>query len=311
MKKRGKEKAQASTFKSDEEIIAERKRLDAFDTADTFLFWLSWGQWVLAIIWFLSLSDVEDAAADSPERHGPSDATFSLLVSGLFCRGISWANPRCWSWWRRGFHLGCALLLGLMGFALVLGTSQKHWQDHVDAKAVARYAGIGCLALLAAAVWTFPRSRPDPAKVASAPVGRLLFLFDGLAGCSASVAIFAGFDMGAGFYTLTASVIGGPLLLYSVGMLFVCSEAELLVAAPVAMAMHLGAFFRCWYLFGFLLATPCVFALVAHAALYLPLPWQDPDSNVFHSMLRRRWRKFIRFMQSPISGFGDDGEGAD
>lgn len=302
MKKRSKdkEKEKGSIVRSDAEILQERQRLDTFDSADSFLLCFAWGLWALAGIWFLQISDAEDADASSPEHHGPCDTTLSLLVCGLFCRGISQATPRCWSWWRRSFHIGCAVLAAVLGIFFFFGTSKKI--------SMATYVGIVSGVVLVAAIWKFPPSGPDPAKVPSAPVGRFLFILDGLGLFVAGACVSTGHDLGQNFTTLTAAVTAGPLILCSAGMCLVCAEAELLVAVVVAMTMYLGAFFRCLYLFGFATASPLVLLLVVHGALFLPLPLQDPDSNVFHTALRKSWRKSIRFLTSPVSGFGDSSE---
>mmetsp|Transcript_44754 Transcript_44754/g.120595 ORF Transcript_44754/g.120595 Transcript_44754/m.120595 type:complete len:97 (-) Transcript_44754:162-452(-) len=94
----------------------------------------------------------------------------------------------------------------------------------------------------------------------------------------------------------------------SLAMVLCQTEAELLAAVPVAMLMLAGASARSALAGEIPASVLAAAALVAHCALYLPLPAQDPDSNPFNRALRKRIERFVRFMEQPVSGFGDDGD---
>merc|ERR1719491_395053 len=104
--------------RSDEEILRDRKRLEAFDTADVYLGGVGWGLWGLAACWFVYFSD-SAPVVDSP-HFGSTDACLALFVCGLFCKGISSASPRQWSGWRLPFHLAWCAVFALLAAAASL-----------------------------------------------------------------------------------------------------------------------------------------------------------------------------------------------
>lgn len=293
-----------SQLKSDEEIIKDRRRLDAFDSADSYLGSLGLGLWGLAAVWFIYFSDFAKAV---PSLHqGASDVCLVLVACGTFCRGIARASPRLWSTWRFAFHIGwCPVFVLIAALAGFYATSSKR---AISSSVCWCFCG-ACAILAYGAVATFPGSSLGSGKAANSPMARLLFLCEGLAGIAIAGSSVLGLDWRESLGPLASALTALPLFMCAAGLCFCSTESELLVAAPCSTLFCILASLRSCYFSGLMAAIPTAALASAHACLYLPLPFKDPESNIFHMSLRRWARSFVKMMSSPASGFGDDGEG--
>lgn len=288
--------------RSDEEIIKERKCLEAFDSADTYLAAVGWGLLALAATWFVCFSD--STQVGSSLHQGAADASLALWVSGGFCRGISKASPRLWSAWRLAFHLAWCPVGAIIALSAAGLTMQS---SRTISSNTCWCLVLGCGAAAFGAVVTFPGTSVRSGKGSDAYLGRCLLTGDGLAVMALAVSIVLGTSWSESLGPITTAMTALPLLLWA-GALCLCrTDAELLVAVPWAMTFLIGASLRSWYYSGLATAAPTFALTVVHAYLYLPLG-SDPDANPFYMSLARIARQTKRLMSQPVSGFGDDGE---
>lgn len=296
-----------SDLRSDEEILRDRKRLEAFDTADLYLGGVGWGLWALAVCWFVYFLD--HAPVVDSLLLGATDACLALFVCGLFCRGISKASPRQWSAWRIAFHFAWCVIFALLAVVAALLALRR--SANVSSNTCWALTA-ACGALSFGAFATLPGTVLNSGKAANAPLGRCLLILDGAAGLA--VAAFAvqkshwGDGPADGLGPITTAMTVLPLGAWAVGLCLCSTEAEILVAAPSSMVFALWAGLRFGYYNGPMAAIPMAALIIVHATLYLPLPFEDPDSNPFHMSLRRFGRRMVRLMSQPVSGFGDDGD---
>jgi len=294
-----------SGVKSDEEILQHRKRLDAFDTADTYLLTLGLGFWALALLWLVYFSD--SANAGWSLHDGAADVCLVLVVSGSFCRGISAASPRLWSSWRFAFHLAWCPVLGSMAF--ISGLRALQGSFGAISSSVCWCLSLCCAVMAFGAVATFPGSSLGSAKAVISPVASLLFIIDGVSGMALAVSVIMGAAWAQNLGPLTAFMTALPLGMIAAGLALCKTEAELLVAAPCAILFCILASLRTCYFSGFVAAVPTIVLMFAKFALYLPLPVGEEEENIFYMSLCRFARACHKIMSQPVGGFGDEGEG--
>lgn len=295
--------------KSDEEIIRDRKRLEAFDTADLYLGYVGLGFWGLSFVWFAYFSDTATVGT-SFLYDGASDPSLLLLVSGCFCRGISKSSPRSWSSWRLGFHLSWCPVLALIAAAAALVASKG--QRAVSSSTCWCISG-GCAVMACGAILSYPGSTLGSGKTASAYVARLLFLVEGCAGMAIAVSLVMATAWSDSLGPLATAVATLPFFSCAAALCCCCAANELLAAGPCAMLFCILASLRAGYFGGSIAAAPTVALTVVHLYLYLPFPLSDPESNIFHMQMRKAARNFqkLLMMTSGTAGFGDEGDGAD
>eukprot|EP00931_Biecheleriopsis_adriatica_P007258 TRINITY_DN108566_c0_g1_i1.p1 TRINITY_DN108566_c0_g1~~TRINITY_DN108566_c0_g1_i1.p1 ORF type:complete len:295 (+),score=73.07 TRINITY_DN108566_c0_g1_i1:74-958(+) len=283
--------APGSGSKSDEEILQERRRVEAVKTADFVLLLLSWGLWVLAAFWFFNFADQAP-----PTLLSTSDIVVSLLVCGQLCCSLARSSKNgAWSSWRKPWYLAWALVL----VVICILFAQK----------AERAAAVACALGAVAVGMACPAScTPDP-KSSTAVLGHLLLRLDGLVVLALCVASVLQADMSQPLGRLATALAVLPLAMTSLALLCGSSQAEVQVAVPMAM-LQLAGSSLCNLLFGGSGVALAALAagLVTHGALYLPFPVQDPDSNPFYSTLRKSFDNFAKVMSSPVSGFNDGAE---
>lgn len=299
----------AGEDQSDAELLKARRHAESFGTADDCLRIVGWGLQALALAWFFIYNAT---APDTPSLHaGAGEASLGLFVAGSFCRALSRASPKgTWSWWRRLWQLGWALALGLLAVCFGSAGLSASTQQSGGPGASSGYALAGLCGLAAAAMAVLcPPESPRGAKSAAAcPSARSLVLADGVAGLAIGGSLLAAGPWGASNLAPVAIVAGAmPIGMWGLGTLLCGTEAELLAAVPSAMLMHLGAAARALAVSGPIMAAPPAILLVLHAALYLPLPSHDPNTNPFYTSLKKRLDAFAKLMSDPVSGFGDEG----
>lgn len=288
--------------KSDEDILKDRKRMEAFDTADTYLGFLGYGFWALAFVWFTNFTDAQQAIPSM--HHASTDTCLVLFVVGGFCRGISRASPRLWSTWRLLFHFAWCPVLAVMALAAASMAMQK---SSVVSSNVCWLIALGCGAGAAVAVLTFPGSSLGSAKGSDAYLARLLLCMDGLAGTAVAASVLISIPWSDGLGPITAAMTAAPWIACSAALSLCCTDAELLVAVPWVMIFLIGASLRALYFSGTAATIPTAGLLLLHVGLYLPLG--DSETNPFYMSLARFARQIKKFMSQPVSGFGDEGAG--
>lgn len=312
---------------SDEDILRERRRKQAFEVADGVLQWVSWGLWVLAGAWFLLFAP---SAAAVPPSGTPAavlrvaevagDPVLATLSCGVFCGALSRSCPHgSWSGWRRLWHVVWVPLLALGTLAFARFAMMDRF-SRIEAKVAlppASAAFVVAVALAAAAAaqfFTAPSGRPDAPRATGVIWGRMLLVSDALAGGALSLAIALN---GPGRWAeplgpCTVWISVAPLGMWSLGTLLCSADAELVAAVPAVIVHSLQVSALLLYAEGLATSLSALAVALLHAALYLPLPLREPDSNPFHVAFRRWWRRFTALLASPVgAGFGDCGEDGD
>lgn len=286
---------ESSDLQSDEDILRQRRRIEAVQTADLVLLVVSWGLWLLAGIWLLAFDEInEQRQSLSP---GLEEALLNLLVCGQFCGMISrLATHGNWPAWRKPWYLAWVLALALWAFLFFQASAP--W--------IAGFCGLQAVAML----WACPASGPaGTSKACDASMGRALVLMDGIIGLLWSIKQATQISWHRSSDALAISMSTLPLLMVSVGLLSSSAEGELLTSVPVVLLYFAG--FGATSVLKENYGSLAVFLvlILAHAALYLPFPPNDPESNPFHNSFKRSLQRCAKFMAQPVSGFGDEGSG--
>jgi hypothetical protein len=287
--------------RSDDEILKDRRLLEAFDTADVYMKILGLGMWVLAAMWFFNFND--KVPVGSSLYNGGNDTHLILIVMGFFCRWLAQASPRSWSGWRRVWHFGlCPVCMVL---ALAVGSCLLQ-SDLQAAKMPCVYMSVGLAAVSLGSFATLPGPSPKSGKLANVPLCRCLLVADGIFLVALAASILMGAERGHSLGLLSATMTSLPMAFLGIAIMLCTTEAELLTAFPAVTIFCVGAIIRSAYVDGQLAAIPAVTALLLHILPYLPLPPGDAESNPFHMALRKSWSSFVKLISQPVSGFGDD-----
>mmetsp|Transcript_25955 Transcript_25955/g.74280 ORF Transcript_25955/g.74280 Transcript_25955/m.74280 type:complete len:327 (+) Transcript_25955:73-1053(+) len=305
---------------SDEEILKERRRIERFERADDILRLMSWGLTVLAAGWFLLFFPVAPTVTSlgGPLGEAGGDAIFGLYGCGLFCGNLSRSGPRgTWSAWRKVWHLvwaPCFVLaaLAFARFGLLDTRVRSEMRTPLPPSSYGVVVAVACGVLGFAMLLACPRGNPNAARPSQVVWGRVLLAGDGVVGLTLSLArlrsgMAVSFSEPLGLSTLWVSTV--PLAMWSLGTVLCRSDGELIAAVPAALVHYLLVMCHLVYSDGVQSALAMLLMALLHAALYLPLPWHDPDSNPFHVCLRKHLRSFTMLLTGPVSGWGDDGGG--
>lgn len=295
--------------KSDSEVLKERRSQDSFKAADSYLGGLGWGMWALAGIWFFCFSAAAPPATASV-LSGLGDALLGLVVCGMLCTSLSNCSPRStWSSWRKLWHIGWCPAFGLLAASFAYGSMERAAQG-TRASAPPGLAGPGvalaCGAAAIGSVMTFPDGEAKPLRGAGFVPSRLLCIADGVLVMLSCISALAMGSWSEPFGLMAISAQALPMFMCSLALLLCQTEAELLAAVPPAMVLQAGATVRSFFAADVLGAALTATLLLLHCGLYLPLPLQEPDTNPFYQGLQRKVDRFVRFMQQPVSGFGDE-----
>jgi len=292
---------------SDAEILLERRRVAAFDRADQFLLLLSWGLWLFACVWFAVFAPASPQVKSL--HRGLGEPLPGLLVCGLQCGSLSRASPRgTWSTWRSLWHFGFGCALGLLAAAMAAAalappgakTTLPARPNVVLGMAVAvGFSALGCFQ-------TCPGGAPSAARPSSVVFARMLFAADGVAGFAVAGSMLLFGTWGAPLGPLAIAVSALPLVMTSLSTMLARTDNELVAVAPAALTLHVAATCREVLASNMLAAIPTAVAVLLHAALYLPLPLHEPDSNPFHWGLARFVSSSVRWFNAPVKGFGDE-----
>ncbi|CAE7896157.1 unnamed protein product [Symbiodinium necroappetens] len=281
--------------RSDEDILRQRRRIEAVQTADFIMLLLSWHLWLLALIWLVAFAEL--ATAKQSRYAGLESSPVVLFSCGQLCGSLSRLTPNGeWPAWRKPWYLAWVVVLGVMAVSCVQNS--------------ALVAGGLCGLLAAAMAWACPAgagSAQQP-KAPDASLGRGLVMIDGMTGLLLAARQLSTVLWQSGLEVLAASITALPLLMFSVALMFSSSDSSsLLVSVPSAM-LHLAAAaaYSVLSMNDWTAVAVLTLALMAHLTLYLPLPLNDPESNPFYTSLRRVRHQFVRFLAQPVSGFGDE-----
>ncbi|CAE7465777.1 unnamed protein product [Symbiodinium sp. CCMP2592] len=268
--------------------------IEAVQTADFIMLLLSWHLWLLALIWLVAFAEL--APVKQSWSAGLESSPVVLFSCGQLCGSLSRLTPNGeWPAWRKPWYLAWVVVLGVMAVSCVQNS--------------ALVSGGLCGLLGAAMAWACPAgagSALQPKAPCDASLGRGLVMIDGLTGLLLAARQISTVLWQSGPDVLAASITALPLLMLSVALVFSSSDSSsLLVSVPSAMS-HLAAAAAYSVLSTNDWAAVAILALalMAHLALYLPLPINDPESNPFYTSLRRVRHQFARFLAQPVSGFG-------
>jgi len=315
---------------SDEEIEQERKLVTQFERGDKLLDLASWGLWGLAFIYFVFFASALPALdlTGMPELlqgvvETISDPSLCLLSSGIFMKNLSTASPNgSWSSWRSGWH-------GLWSFCGIAGAAafgRFSTMDRVDrpssettqAPLPPSNYGLVLAGVLALSASAFAGSKPTgtpprTGKNSGVFWGRLLLVSDAVLGFACVVLLMAAnaalWSDPLGGLALWASTV--PLFMWALGTFACKTDNECLAAVPPILAHCMLVSARLIYTTGVLATVPALVWAALHAALYLPLPAQEPDTNPFYSWFSKYCRRTATLFKSPVSGWGDSAEDGD
>eukprot|EP00747_Dinoflagellata_sp_TGD_P024936 gnl/TRDRNA2_/TRDRNA2_130894_c0_seq1.p1 gnl/TRDRNA2_/TRDRNA2_130894_c0~~gnl/TRDRNA2_/TRDRNA2_130894_c0_seq1.p1 ORF type:complete len:312 (+),score=56.23 gnl/TRDRNA2_/TRDRNA2_130894_c0_seq1:48-983(+) len=289
---------------SDEQILKERQIVAAFERADLFHKFAGWGLGAFGVVWFLSVS------GEASTRW--SDPTISLMVLGFLSSQLARASPRgTWSAWRKLWHIMwcpffAVMAMGFFSLSLRKGGTGAFTPSSCRMGMFAT----GSLAVVAVMLLPAGPSKPSPgdSSLVGGRVARMLLLVDaGLCFQGAFVAAFGSWKEAGGSLGIAVSVL--PLISMGVALVFIRTEAEILLAVPTASFYLVMVIVRALLspLNLIFVTISAVLLLVIHMGLYLPFPPQDPSSNPFHNSFLRQQRAFQKMMTQPVAGFGDEG----
>eukprot|EP00933_Yihiella_yeosuensis_P031775 TRINITY_DN2539_c1_g1_i1.p1 TRINITY_DN2539_c1_g1~~TRINITY_DN2539_c1_g1_i1.p1 ORF type:complete len:326 (+),score=51.23 TRINITY_DN2539_c1_g1_i1:87-1064(+) len=301
-------KDQEGHVMTDDEIIAMRKIVDQFDNADLVFAFLGYGLMLLGAAWMLNFIAVVPITCTAVFPAGIADGTTCLVAAGVLCRNLSTTSPKGqWSSWRRMYHAAWvpALLILMYAFRQT-GTAQKWGTSayHAYGNSVA----VGCLVGAILMGWSFPRCGSKGSREpTTSTFGFLLLKIDAAAGAALGAQLLMSIPTASisskifGVLSATASVV--PLIMFSVGLFFCNTEAEVLAAMPAVLVKYIGAIIFSGLFLDTELIPLVIFSalLVLHLALYLPLG-SDPDSNPFYNQIAKWCRKFYRTLSNPTGG---------
>lgn len=301
-RKAGQKQASAGAApRSDEEILRERRIVENFETADSILTVLSWSLLMLAAVWVLNL----DATTPDlgPSLHaGITDAKVCLIACAQFSAGIASCSPKgAWSSWRQAWQAAWSIPLLMIGVSVLFTVGLAANFDGL--------LGVSCCFGGLAMLLTTPVGKPPkPARGSTAVLGRVMTIADGLMGTIVGIGLLMkspSFSAGA---ILCLAITCGPLFMMCSGLLLCSSEAEIQAAVRAVLTLSVGATLQCWWIADQTGLVIALGAFLMHAALYLPLPWKEPDTNPFHASLQKFCRQFAGLLKAPVGGFSHENE---
>eukprot|EP00929_Paragymnodinium_shiwhaense_P002146 TRINITY_DN102349_c0_g1_i1.p1 TRINITY_DN102349_c0_g1~~TRINITY_DN102349_c0_g1_i1.p1 ORF type:complete len:336 (-),score=80.98 TRINITY_DN102349_c0_g1_i1:64-1071(-) len=313
--------------KTDEELIAERKRKEAFQFAAGVEEKLGWATRVLGVAWFLIFNqalpqfEAEKQSMQAVLSKCVGDSFVLLLVLGMHtsCVARSPPKPAQWAWWRKPWHVGWCVSLVVLAAAFI----QTNFNIMAQKRKVTsggRLTGpafwIAVLIAIAALMMVIstPKGDADQAKgcfTQAANLGRGLLVIISFGLGSLGFDCAAAVDLSSEVGPALAACEALPLFLLAAAFALAYTEAELVAGVHSAMLLFIMAGIKT-VLLGRpdALAGP-VAAIVVLSTLFLPFPAKEVDTNPFYTSLQRSIRGFKKMMASPVSGWGDDGEAAD
>lgn len=301
------DKGKAERDQSDAELLQERQRVEAFQYADLCLRSVGWSLWALAGCWFFLYNQAIPTLLSA--NRGVGDGVNALVACGILCGGLGRASPRAtWSSWRPLWHaawVGCMVVLATMFFLA------RRVQNEPGRPAPSGGAFLAP-ALLVLGLFqgsSIPRVPPSPAKGANLTAAWLLCLANGAYGLFICRDVANSAPWSEQYASLTVTVTVVPLAMMSVAFLCCRSEGEMLAAVNAALMLYFGALVKIFAVEESLLALlPTAVLLLAHLALFLPLPPQDVGTNPFHMSIVKSFRRMHKLLSDPVSGYGDSGE---
>lgn len=267
--------------------------------ADLVLLAAAWALWMLAGLWYFVFHGLQ---VPSKVRWLPvsclEDAVGNFLVCGHFCGMLARCAPQGnWPAWRKPWYLAWVAAFGWLSFLFFQASAPLH----------AALCGVLAFTMLttcpAAAETT---SGASGSHQADAPLGRSLLCLDAAALLLGVGQEAAGTSWQRSSAALATSMASVPLLMVALGLLCSTSETEILSSIPAVMLQLLSFGVSCVIREDFLTASALVLLFLVHAALYLPLPSNDPESNPFYNSFKRSVQRCVKFMAQPVSGFGDE-----
>mmetsp|Transcript_60369 Transcript_60369/g.112017 ORF Transcript_60369/g.112017 Transcript_60369/m.112017 type:complete len:322 (+) Transcript_60369:63-1028(+) len=309
----GKEKATAKE-KTDDEILEERRKQEAFEVAELFLKIVGTGFSLTSVLWFLTLGEVTPALPSLyPSSLNPA---LSLAAAGHFCIQLSKSTlPKGhWPEWRHAWHVALIPASGLLAAGFVIAIRRQALMTAFVRSAALRVCQ--CLAVMSGAIGLTAMlilpGRGSSSMVAKSQntmvcaCARMMLCFDCALFCALLLLPLSQMPWDEALGPATALTAMIPLLLIAVGLPFCKSDLELLAAVSTVLFFLACTTVRAVTLEGLLDAVPAVLLFLTHAALYLPYHSEELMRNPFNMVLRRAARDFVKMMANPVSGFGDD-----
>jgi len=302
--------AREETVSTDEEVLQRRVLVESFESSDLMLGVFGWALWGVAFVWFLYFGQ-------GTLTWLPSDPVIVLAGCGWLCTGMSRSSPKdTWSSWRIVWQMLWVPAWGLLALAMAqvaispLGAFIDHGWNYAPFSAILAWIWTGLLAACAGATFYFlPKGSPNPKEQANAPMARLLFLANMAYGCLAAFFAVTSAPWGTGLGPQGALFAAVPFAMWGLGTGLCTTPSEMVKALPGAILIHLGAVCRV-LMFGngggFLVLLTSVGMLVAHLALFLPLPLNEPESNIFYLYRLKMQKHCYTMISNPVSDFGDD-----
>mmetsp|Transcript_2011 Transcript_2011/g.4073 ORF Transcript_2011/g.4073 Transcript_2011/m.4073 type:complete len:320 (+) Transcript_2011:75-1034(+) len=318
MKKKNKQGATSGSVKAaaktDDEILAERRKQEAFEVAELFLKVVGTGFSLTSVLWFLMLGEVTPALPSLyPSGLNPA---LSLAVAGHFCIQLSKSTPPKGHWpeWRHAWHVALIPASGLLAIGFVTSIRRQALMSAFVRSSALRVCQ--CLAVMSGAIGLTAMlilpgrgSQGMVAKSQSTMVcacARLMLCFDCVLFWAMLLLPVSQMPWDEALGPATALTAMAPLLLTAVALPFCKSDSELLAAVSTVLFFLACTVVRAVTLEALVDAGVAVFLFVLHASLYLPYHSEEFMRNPFNMVLRRAAQDFTKMMSNPVSGFGDD-----
>lgn len=287
--------------RSDEEILRERRILESFETADSILTVLSWSLLVMAAAWVLNFDATTPGLG--PSLHaGITDTKVCLVAGAQFSAGIASCSPKgAWSSWRQSWQAAWSIPLLMIGISLLYTAGLAANFDGLLAVSC-------CLGALVMLLTTPGGKPPKPGRGSTAVLGRVMIIADGLVGIVVGIGLLTRIQVFSASAILSLAMTCGPLFMMCTGLLLCTSETEVQAAVRAVLTQSIGATLQCWWIADHTGLVIALGAFLMHAALYLPLPWKEPDTNPFHASLRKFLRKCAALLNEPVAGFSHENE---